>query len=91
MDIQHNKEGRFYVKTAHGEAELLYDVKDGKVMRIYHTFTPEEDRGKGIAENLAEEAFKFAEKNGFKVRPDCPYITHFVEKNPKFQKFITKR
>ena len=47
MKIKH-KEGSFFAKTEHGKAELLYSKIDNATISIYHTFTPEEDRGKGI-------------------------------------------
>ena len=82
--------GRFYVKTGHGEAELLYNIERAKgIMSIYHTFVPDEDRGKGIAEVLALASFEYAIKEGLKVRPDCPYINHFLEKHKELQKYST--
>ena len=76
--------GRFYTKT--GGAELLYSITDDGIMSIYHTFVPEGQRGKGIAEKLAAAAFGFAESGGFRVRPDCPYILHFLEEHPEFRR-----
>lgn len=83
MEIKHTN-GRFYAKTAHGEAELLYSKVDSKTINVYHTFTPEEDRGKGVAEQLSIAAFEYAKKNGLRVRPDCPYIPHFLEKHKEW-------
>jgi len=74
------------MKTEHGEAELLYKI-DGKTMSIYHTLVPEEDRGKGLAEKLAYAAFSLAREKGLKVRPDCSYITHFLEVNSEMKKY----
>ncbi len=84
MDIKTHETGRMSLKTEHGEAELLYRIR-GNIMSIYHTFTPPEDRGNGVAAKLAEEAFNLAKKKGLKVRPDCPYISHFVEKRKEFK------
>ncbi len=89
MEIKNDNIGRIYIKTKHGEAELLYKI-EGKVMSIYHTFTPDEDRGHGIAEKLAKTAFTFAEKRGLLVRPDCPYILYFVQKNKIYAKYLLK-
>ncbi len=72
--------GRMWAKTAHGEAELDYRIKD-KHMIIYHTGTPEEDRGNGIAAELTKEAFKFAKENGLKIVPACPYTQYYIKKN----------
>lgn len=81
-----HRDGRFYVRTRGGDAELLYRVSGG-VMSMYHTFVPESERGKGIAAMLAAEAFRFAIGNGYKVRPDCPYIAHYLEENKELRKY----
>lgn len=86
MEIKH-VEGKFYTETQHGDAFLLYKT-EGKIISIYETFTPEEERGKGIAEHLATAAFKFAKENSLKVKPDCPYIQHFASKHKELAKYI---
>ena len=86
MEIKHSK-GKFYTKTKCGRAELLYHNLGKNTVSIYHTFVPDACRGKGIAEKLAEHAFEFAGKEKLKVRPDCPYIIHFLEKRPEFRKY----
>lgn len=85
MGIEH-EDGKFYIVTEGGEAELLYKMNE-KTMRIYHTFVPESERGKGIAEKLALAAFEFAEENKLKVKPDCEYIVRFLEKHSEFRKY----
>lgn len=88
MEIEHT-DGRFFTKTGHGKAELLYKIENGNIMSIYHTFVPDEERGKGIAERLARSAFAFAKEKSFKVRPDCPYIVHFIEKHKEYRQYST--
>ncbi len=56
-------------------------------MSIYHTFVPDAERGKGIAEDLARTAFEFAKAEGLKVRPDCPYIVHFIEVHEEMKQY----
>jgi predicted GNAT family acetyltransferase len=80
MEIEHST-GRFYTKTKHGEAELRYDIV-GSVMRIYHTYVPDEERGKGIAKELTDAAFNFAKRSGMKVDPQCPYVVSYLQKYP---------
>ncbi|MGC8478371.1 MAG: GNAT family N-acetyltransferase [Candidatus Micrarchaeia archaeon] len=75
------EEGRFYIKTEHGEAELLYRI-DGSIMEVFHTFTPPQDRGKGIAEKLANAALGFAKLKGVKIKPECTYMQFFFYKHP---------
>lgn len=85
MDVLHEG-SRFYMATPGGEAELLYKT-NGFVMSIYHTFVPESERGKGIAELLAFAAFDFAKKNKMKVKPDCPYIAKFLERHSELKAY----
>ena len=75
--------GRLYIDTKSGKAELLYRI-EGTIMSIYHTYVPDPERGRGLAERLAVAAFEDAEKRGLKVRPDCSYIRHFVGKHREF-------
>lgn len=85
MEVKH-VEGKFYMATPGGEAELLYRI-EGNIMVIYHTFVPESERGKGLAEKLAFPAFEFAKEKSMKVRPDCPYIPKFIEKHPELREY----
>lgn len=85
MEIKNGNE-RFYVATHGGEAELRYKVNGG-IMSIYHTFVPDSERGKGIAEMLAMAAFESAKERRLKVKPDCPYIVRFLEKHPDLKKY----
>lgn len=90
IEIKHVA-GKFYAKTEHGEAVLLYRQEGEGKINIYHTFVPDEDRGKGIAEQLAFAAFDYAKEKGLKVIPGCPYISYFVEKHKEFMPMIVFR
>ncbi len=85
MKVEHT-EGRFFAKTEHGEAEVLYRVSGG-TMSVYRSYTPEEDRGKGIAEQLMFAAFAFARENKLVIRPDCSYAKHFLEKHTELREY----
>jgi predicted GNAT family acetyltransferase len=85
MEIKHEN-GRFFIVTPGGEAELLYKI-EGRVMSMYHTFVPDSERGKGVAEKLAITGFEFAKEKKLKVRPDCPYIQRFLEKHSELKAY----
>ncbi|MEM3181435.1 MAG: GNAT family N-acetyltransferase [Candidatus Micrarchaeaceae archaeon] len=89
-EIKHEK-GKFYEKTEHGEAVLLYKPAGKGKINIYHTFVPDEDRGKGIAERLARAAFEYAKEKKLKVIPGCTYISYFVEKHDEVKSVIAFR
>ncbi|MGC8567848.1 MAG: GNAT family N-acetyltransferase [Candidatus Micrarchaeia archaeon] len=87
MEVKKDDE-KFYVDTEHGPATLYYKVIDNNIVSLFHTFTPLEERGKGIAEELAKNAFEFAISNGMKVKIDCSYIKYFVEKHQEYKKYV---
>ncbi len=87
MEVKHT-EGRFFVSIDGKEAELLYK-KENNIMDLYHTFTPEELRGKGIAEILTNAAFEFAKQHNLKIRPSCSYVKDvFLKKHPEWMKIV---
>ncbi len=72
-------EGRFYIKTEHGDAELLFRI-EGNKMTIYKTFTPVEERHKGLAKSLVEFAYEFAKRNNYIVIDECEFAASFDNK-----------
>ncbi len=78
--------GKLYIETEHGEAVLLYRLEGG-VLSVYHTFTPPEERGRGLAERLALEAVELAKRKGLKIKPECSYMEAFLQKHKEFRKY----
>ena len=93
MQIQHKEarrsenvsqsNGEFFVIVNGKKAILDYTIS-GKEMDIFHTFTDEELRGQGLAEQLTQAAFEHAKKNGLKVIPTCDYVKSFLKKHPEW-------
>jgi len=81
------KEGEFSISLEKEKAVLLYRIV-GKTMIIYHTYTPPEFRGKGIAGNLVKNAIEFAKQKGLKIKPACSYAEYYFEKNPENKKML---
>ncbi len=87
MEVQHSA-GRFFIEIDSKTAELLYK-KEGNIIDIYHTFTPEELRGRGLAEQLTTAAFEFSEKNNLKIRPSCSYVKDaFLKKHTEWLRLV---
>lgn len=84
MDIEHDRgESRFVARLEHGDAELAYAESETRVLDLNHTYVPPEHRGRGVAHVLVERAFEFAEENGMRIRPSCPYVRAWVQKHPE--------
>lgn len=83
------------IKHANNSFSILNAVLDyekkGTVMDIYHIFVPDKMRSNGVAEMLAEAAFKFARIEGLKVKPTCAYIRNvYLKKHPEMTFLIEK-
>lgn len=71
---------------------LAYEVRGqglfNKVLAIPSTVVKPEFGGRGIASELASEAFSWARKLGATVDPICPFIASYIEKNPVYQDLL---
>ncbi len=86
--IKHNKTNHeFYIETPEGKILLHYE-RENHALNFSHTFVPPELRGKGMAEQVIVEGFKYAEDNNLKVIPSCSYVKRLVIKNPDWKKLI---
>lgn len=88
MEVLHEPDmTRFVLKTESGEATVTYE-QNSDVLAIKSTFVPAEQRGQGYADELVEEAFKYAESNGLLVDPVCPYVSEtWLERHPDWHAF----
>jgi uncharacterized protein len=74
-------EGRFVVKGADGEAELVYAL-DADRLELLHTEVPEAWSGHGIGSRLIRAALARARSEGLTVVPWCPYARRWLKENP---------
>lgn len=92
--IQIEDEQRFVARMDDGtEAGYLkYEVRGqglfNKTLAIPSTVVHPEFGGRGIASELASEAFSWARKLGAQVDPICPFISSYIEKNPVYQDLL---
>lgn len=81
ITLQENGEGgRYAIETAHGRAELDFDLA-GDVVTILHTYSPPAARGRGLARALVERAVADAASRGRKVVPECSYAARLFDEH----------
>lgn len=85
LDIRNEEGKRYYIQFGDKRAELTYS-ESGKTRDFRHTYVPEEQRGRKVAEKLVRHALDDTMKNGYKFIATCPYVKHFVEKHPEYKK-----
>lgn len=89
MKVEHDpKKLKFFVKLGAYEATLMYAQKE-KVLDFYHIYVPDPFRNRGIAAKILMAALDYAEKEGCRVVPSCPFIAHdFLPRFPQYQKLV---
>ncbi|MDX1623352.1 MAG: GNAT family N-acetyltransferase [Gemmatimonadota bacterium] len=86
-----DEEGRFVAPTEHGAATLDYSKIDEDTLDYESTFVPPEDREQGIGEELVLHALDWAEENGWRIVPSCPFVKRVVERNPGRGEVVARR
>ena len=64
-----------------------YRRRDGRIA-FTHTEVDEACEGRGFGSRLAEAALDDARRRGLDVVPLCPFIAHFIERHPGYEKLV---
>lgn len=71
----------FWVDLEQGyKAKVVYNLENN-VMHITSTVVPEALRGKGYGKVMMEAILPEIEALGYQIKPVCPYVIHYMEKN----------
>lgn len=83
---------RFIAEEGGREAGYLEYEREanGSVFVAMHVVTDPEFRGRGIAGEVTAAAFEHARRAGIKVKPVCPYVQGWVEKNPQVKGLLAE-
>lgn len=83
-EVKHETENSRFVTVVDGfEAFVEYELKEDKLI-LYHTFTPHELRGRGIAGKVVRFALNYARENNLKVIPTCSYVSAYMQKHSEY-------
>ncbi|OJF92249.1 GNAT family N-acetyltransferase [Pararhizobium antarcticum] len=91
MDIKNEETGSHgrYSATLDGHTgEMTYSRASPTLIIIDHTGVPDELRGKGIGQALAQNAVDAARKGGWKIIPLCPFMRAQAQRHPDWQDVI---
>ena len=87
-EVKHDKKlQRFHIDYEGDNVHLDYNLTEDR-LDLYHTYTPPQLRGRGLAGRVVEFAFNYAKENNLKVIPSCPFIPQFLEKNPQYNELV---
>lgn len=74
---------RFEIE-AYGATAIAEYRLSGGVMDFHRTFSPPEQRGKGLAAALMKGALLEVRRRGLKVKATCSYVDAFMRRHPEF-------
>lgn len=84
--VVHRPEHLRYEVTIDGTVAGVVGYEDvGGVRILRHTVIHEAHEGRGLAGELVREAITQATADGAPFATTCPYITHWLTKNPEFE------
>lgn len=79
LTISHDRERRRFETPVAGEmAHLDYDRVDDRTVEYQYTFVPPEARNRGIGRDLVRHALQWAQDQGLRVVPTCPFVARVV-------------
>ena len=82
MTIHHDPANQQFTAGSPQEpAELAYSLPQEGVIDFTHTFVPEDQRGQGIAEKLAETALTYAREHQLSVQTSCEFMAGYVQRH----------
>ena len=64
-----------------------YRRREGRIA-FTHTEVDESCEGRGFGSRLAEAALDDARRQGLDVVPLCPFIAHFIERHPEYERLV---
>ncbi|ALX49025.1 GNAT family N-acetyltransferase [Lentibacillus amyloliquefaciens] len=77
---------KFYIGDEQDpKAEITYQDIDANTLNVDHTYVSEELRGEGIGGKLVEKMVNFAQDEGKKIDPTCPYAKKKIEETSAYR------
>lgn len=88
MEVKHDKVNNRFVINIDGLDSFVEYSLNEKEMNLYHTYTPPQLRGKGLAEKVVRAAIEYAKENSLKVIPSCSYVAVFMQRHPEYSELL---
>jgi predicted GNAT family acetyltransferase len=91
MDVKNEESGshgRYSAALGDHTGEMTYSRASPQLIIIDHTGVPDELRGKGVGQALAQHAVDQARKAGWKIIPLCPFMRAQSQRHPEWQDVI---
>lgn len=79
---------RFEVTVGGQLAGFCEYTREGGIISFTHTEVFGEYSGRGLAGTLVAAALDEARRNGWMVRPLCPYVAAYIKRHPEYADLV---
>jgi uncharacterized protein len=90
MTVKDNADALRYEITVDGERAgfVTYRLSPGVVTFLHAEVDPARE-GRGIGSRLVRDALDDARARGLTVRPRCPFVAAYIERNPDYADLVS--
>lgn len=85
-----HEQNRFYKVVNGMESHMDYEIHEPRTIVFYHTYVPEELRGKGLAKEIIREGLDWAMGEQLDIVPACSAVRRFIDLHEKYKAYFNK-
>lgn len=83
---------RFFAELPGGNKALLeYNMPQPDTIEFTHTFVSESYRKRGVATELVKQALEYAQDEGYRVIPTCPFVANYIDQHSQYESLTEVR
>ncbi len=83
-------QNRFYKVVDGLESHMDYEIHAPSTVVFYHTFVPEELRGKGLAREIIREGLDWAMSEHLDIIPACSAVRRFIDMHEHYREYLSR-
>lgn len=87
-EVTDNPAQNRYELVVDGVTAIVEYRRAGDVVDLTHTEVPQALAGRGVGSALARGTLDLVRAAGLKVRPSCPFIAAFIQRDPDYQDLV---
>lgn len=93
LDITHNPTSQRFETTQDGVVCHISYKTDSRqsaddTLIFDHTIVPDAVGGQGIGSALVKHALDYAQAEGKRVVPQCPFVGDYIQKHPEYKSLL---
>ena len=88
FEVVNNPEEQRFEARVDGQLALIQYQRAEGVIAYVHTEVPEDLRGRGIADAMAQAALEYAREQELGVVPLCPFVAAYIRRHGEYQPLV---